>query len=341
MSNLNGDGKGREIERELLTAYALGQLEGEELEQGARAAGGEAVQQDINEIRKVAEAVAASRSTEALPVESAKLREKIEARLLETARKVVPLKFVDAGESRMMWWRRAVAVMCLGGGVAGLLFAISFATVANRVRHASWSVARLNDALTPATDAEGVAASTPQPTKKKENALRYQSPTDEAAEAPAEPRQRMMTRSPEPPTADFESTEKRSTAPEANLAQVPKGASDVELRTEVRSRGGGLPATPPVASDPLATHAGDAPGSTPYVPPKDFAIAPRGRGTPRPGTAPGGYGSADGGLSGGYGGNPDVGYLPAPEGFDRRAARAAPPANVPGVYPEAKFASYS
>ena len=104
-----------------------------------RAASEEAVQQDINDIRRVAEAVAASRNAEALPEKSAALRERIEARLLETATKVVPPKFVEAGERRKMSWGRTVAVVCLGGGVVALLFAISFAVVATKYREAGWA----------------------------------------------------------------------------------------------------------------------------------------------------------------------------------------------------------
>ena len=270
---------------------------------------------------------------------SAALRERIEARLLETATKVVPPKFVEAGERQRMGWRRVVAVMCLGGGVCGLLLAVSYAVVATKY-HRNWSIAKAFTSVEPATGVEGMVATT-QPAKEGENKLRYQGATDEAWDATAVQDARAQTRNPQLPIADFEAAPAPTAAPEQKLAQVPMNPSDVGLRTEVTGRSSFGTAVPaPVASDPFAAPQGDVPGEQAYVPPKGFAITPRGRGTPRPGAVAGGYGSADGGYGGGFGGMAGGGYLPYTEGIDRRAAKTATPANVPGVYPESYVDGY-
>src|SRR5688572_5759874 len=84
MSNHNGDPRPHEIEPEQLTAYTLGQLQGEELtavKAKLAARGSESAQGDIREIQSLSAAVAAIRNSAESPARSPELRKALEDRL--------------------------------------------------------------------------------------------------------------------------------------------------------------------------------------------------------------------------------------------------------------------
>jgi Ca-activated chloride channel family protein len=86
MSNHNGDGESRNIEPEQLTAYALGQLKGEELKafkSALSAEGTELAHKEVREIQAAAAALSAARNAEPSPPASDALREQLVKRVSE------------------------------------------------------------------------------------------------------------------------------------------------------------------------------------------------------------------------------------------------------------------
>jgi Ca-activated chloride channel family protein len=126
MSKHNGDDKRLNIEPELITAYALGQLEGEQLAavQEALTAGGQAGTAEVREIQAIAGALSAARGAEALLEPSAELRLRIEQRLLETAAKEPKPEPVVLAERRKPWWQRSVVRWAIVGCACCLILAV-------------------------------------------------------------------------------------------------------------------------------------------------------------------------------------------------------------------------
>src|SRR5437660_1500034 len=97
MSNHNGDDTSREGDASLdekeaaqLTAYALGQLQGEELaavERKLSAGGDGAGQREVHEVQALVAALSSARAAESLPQTSSELRKLVEQRLAEPASK--------------------------------------------------------------------------------------------------------------------------------------------------------------------------------------------------------------------------------------------------------------
>jgi Ca-activated chloride channel family protein len=103
MTNRNGDEFSSELSDERLTAYALGQMQGDEvtaMKSALGAAGGASVRQEVQEIQAVAAALSAARNAEPLPPASDALREKVEQRLNDNARHDEKAANVSVGERR-------------------------------------------------------------------------------------------------------------------------------------------------------------------------------------------------------------------------------------------------
>src|SRR5438270_12277140 len=89
MSNDNHDDAPRSIEPEILTAYALGQLQGDELAQveALLAAGDEAAQREIAAVRALSGLVSDSRAPEPMPVLASDLRHRVQEKLADAKAK--------------------------------------------------------------------------------------------------------------------------------------------------------------------------------------------------------------------------------------------------------------
>jgi len=118
MSNHNGDETSREGDASLdekeaaqLTAYALGQLQGEELvevERKLSASGDGASQREVHEIQAIAAALSSARGSESLPQTLSVLRKLVEQKLAEPASKEQAAKQVQLAKPRKP--RRILAI---------------------------------------------------------------------------------------------------------------------------------------------------------------------------------------------------------------------------------------
>jgi len=300
MSNHNGDHETREIPAEQLTAYALGQLHGDELaavKAKLSAAGSGAALREIRTIQATAAALSASRHAEPLPAQSASLRELMEQRLLETAPKESAEPSVALPERRPLWrrlrsaeWTAIAAIFCACCFVVLLLLpagGISFRSrksIQARVHgiQASVEQQRLNDAT---------------------SAYKQDSGDYPAAISPSE-----IDSSISPLTAsasEHELVGSGTTGPFARGGPM----DNIDLRK------GGIDAviTKRTAEETTRLPQGDLPFYNPAAPPPSRTeyLAPRrpvpGRNAAPPGGSPnaagygGGYGSGDAGMSGGGG----------------------------------------
>ena len=128
MSKHNGD-RASQIQPEELTAYALGQLQGDRLAAVKAAVGKEshsAAGEEIREVQSLATTIQQARTSEPLPAPSADLRSAVEARLKELAATEPaagkPIKpAVELPTQRRPWDRRWIVGGVLAGGVCSVL----------------------------------------------------------------------------------------------------------------------------------------------------------------------------------------------------------------------------
>jgi Ca-activated chloride channel family protein len=117
MSKNNGDRHLSDIEPEQLTAYALGQLRGEELA-AVKAAVGEGAnrlpESEAREMQALADAIRASRETEPLPQSSVELRAAVEQKLKSLAAGN-EIEKVALPPRSLLRWPTAVECVVLGG----------------------------------------------------------------------------------------------------------------------------------------------------------------------------------------------------------------------------------
>jgi Mg-chelatase subunit ChlD len=115
-----------EIEAAQLTAYALGQLQGEgraEVERKLSADAASANQREISEMKALASAVSLARTSAALPQTDAALRDRIEKQLTARASDEPTAKVAIAKQDN--WWRwPSVLEWCVIGGVCSVLAAL-------------------------------------------------------------------------------------------------------------------------------------------------------------------------------------------------------------------------
>ncbi|MCI0360676.1 MAG: von Willebrand factor type A domain-containing protein [Planctomycetaceae bacterium] len=146
MSKYNGDRQASDIQPELLTAYALGQLHGEELAtvkaalEAGHEAGGSVPQSEVRQVQALAEAITAARSTEPLPGLSVELRAAIESKLAQMA----TVDKVEPAASQRRWRRPTVVECVVIGGVGVLLLALCLPAVQS-AREASRRAQARND----------------------------------------------------------------------------------------------------------------------------------------------------------------------------------------------------
>ena len=127
MSNHNGDHESSGIPAEQLTAYALGQLHGDELaavKAQLSAAGNESALREVRALQATAAVLSASRHAEPLPGPSPALRELVEQRLLETAPKETAVPMVALPEVRRSAWRSVAIPIAVCGTVCCALLAL-------------------------------------------------------------------------------------------------------------------------------------------------------------------------------------------------------------------------
>src|SRR5262245_56148209 len=131
MSNQNGDDLPRDDmscddDAKQLTAYALGQLRGDELAavKARLAAGGEADARDLQTVKTLAAAVAEARNGEPLPEASPGMRDLVAQRLADEPVEKPAAKPVALVSRKKSWWRRSAFGLCVGGGIACALLAL-------------------------------------------------------------------------------------------------------------------------------------------------------------------------------------------------------------------------
>src|SRR5262245_55286236 len=106
MSHHNGDDPTREeLEAAQLTAYALGQLEGEELAAVEARLRSDPALRDIAAIKDIATAVSEVRNSEPMRSVAPGLRESLNERLAETEVTESPAKTVVLPARKKAWWR--------------------------------------------------------------------------------------------------------------------------------------------------------------------------------------------------------------------------------------------
>src|SRR5438128_2587149 len=139
MSNHNHDGVQINIELEQLTAYALGQLEGEELAamKAKLAAGDEAAEQEITAVQALCAVVSDVRAAEPTPALASDLRYRIQEKLADAKAKQPAAEPVTIAASKKSWWRRSTFELCLIGGICCALLVLFLLPAAQSSREAA------------------------------------------------------------------------------------------------------------------------------------------------------------------------------------------------------------
>jgi Ca-activated chloride channel family protein len=145
-ANLNGDDyTPEELAAAEITAYALGQLDGDEraaLERGLSGEQGHSSRREISETQALADAIASARLSGALPERSALLRDTIQNRLSESASKDALVEKAQNVKSSKSWRWPTALEWCVIGGVCSLLIALLMPAVQG-AREASRRIAQI------------------------------------------------------------------------------------------------------------------------------------------------------------------------------------------------------
>ncbi len=163
MSKQNGDLHASDIPPEQLTAFALGQLHGEELA-SVKAAVGEAdhsaARDEVREVQTLATAITAARAAEPLPKPSGELRSALESRLDELAATEPPKPTVELPADRRPWNRQWTIGLVAAGGlccVFAVLYLPAVYTAMSSARPMARTFDRVDQAL-PSAQRERVRA---------------------------------------------------------------------------------------------------------------------------------------------------------------------------------------